>query len=145
LGLSSCRASTARSICRPTISRAGTPSTRSSSFASSSTRAGRPAGLDACDGVGEHADYGLLTLLRQDDVGSLQVHTKQGWIEAPSVPESFVCNIGDMLNRMTGGLYRSTPHRVRLNTSGRDRLSFPLFFDPDFDARIEPIQQRRHR
>ena len=56
------------------------------------------------------------------------------------MPESFVCNIGDMLDRMTGGLYRSTPHRVRLNTSGRDRLSFPLFFDPDFDARIEPIR-----
>ena len=73
-------------------------------------------------------------------VGGLQVHTTQGWIEAPPVPQSFVCNIGDMLDRMTGGLYRSTPHRVRLNTSGRDRLSFPLFFDPDFDARIEPIR-----
>ena len=99
-----------------------------------------PAGLDVRHGVGEHTDYGLLTLLRQDDVGGLQVHTRQGWIEAPPVPDSFVCNIGDMLDRMTGGLYRSTPHRVRLNTSGRDRLSFPLFFDPDFDARIEPIR-----
>ena len=48
--------------------------------------------------------------------------------------------IGDMLDRMTGGPYRSTPHRVRLNTSGRDRLSFPLFFDPSWDARIEPIR-----
>jgi polar amino acid transport system ATP-binding protein len=99
-----------------------------------------PAGLDVRDGVGEHTDYGLLTLLRQDAVGGLQVHTREGWIEAPPVAESFVCNIGDMLDRMTGGLYRSTPHRVRLNTSGRDRLSFPLFFDPDFDARIEPIR-----
>jgi len=99
-----------------------------------------PAGLDVRDGVGEHTDYGLLTLLRQDAVGGLEVHATQGWIEAPPVPESFVCNIGDMLDRMTGGLYRSTPHRVRLNASGRDRLSFPLFFDPDFDARIEPIR-----
>ena len=99
-----------------------------------------PDGLDVRDGVGEHTDYGLLTLLRQDSVGGLEVHAKSGWIEAPPVPESFVCNIGDMLDRMTGGLYRSTPHRVRLNSSGRDRLSFPLFFDPDFDARIEPIR-----
>jgi polar amino acid transport system ATP-binding protein len=99
-----------------------------------------PDGLDVRHGVGEHTDYGLLTLLRQDAVGGLQVHAKQGWIEAPPVPQSFVCNIGDMLDRMTGGLYRSTPHRVRLNTSGRDRLSFPLFFDPDFDARIAPIR-----
>ena len=99
-----------------------------------------PAGLDVRDGVGEHTDYGLLTLLRQDAVSGLQVHTREGWIEAPPVPESFVCNIGDMLDRMTGGLYRSTPHRVRLNASGRDRLSFPLFFDPDMESRIEPIR-----
>ena len=99
-----------------------------------------PAGLDVREGVGEHTDYGLLTLLRQDEVGGLQVKAPGGWIDAPPVPGSFVCNIGDMLDRMTGGLYRSTPHRVRLNTSGRDRLSFPLFFDPDVDARIEPIR-----
>ena len=99
-----------------------------------------PAGLDVRDGVGEHTDYGLLTLLRQDRVGGLQVRTAAGWIEAPPIEDSFVCNIGDMLDRMTGGLYRSTPHRVRLNTSGRDRLSFPLFFDPDMAARIEPIR-----
>lgn len=99
-----------------------------------------PAGVDAQHGVGEHTDYGLLTLLRQDDVGGLQVRTREGWIEAPPLPRSFVCNIGDMLDRMTGGLYRSTPHRVALNRSGRHRLSFPLFFDPDFDACIEPIR-----
>ncbi|HEX5379473.1 MAG TPA: 2OG-Fe(II) oxygenase family protein, partial [Phenylobacterium sp.] len=47
-------------------------------------------------------------------------------------------NIGDMLERLTGGRYRSTPHRVK-NTSGRDRLSFPLFFDPDFFAPMTPL------
>jgi isopenicillin N synthase-like dioxygenase len=99
-----------------------------------------PDGVNALHGVGEHTDYGLLTLLRQDDVGGLQVHAAGGWIEAPPLPGSFVCNIGDMLDRMTGGFYKSTPHRVRINSSGRDRLSFPLFFDPDFDARITPIR-----
>jgi isopenicillin N synthase-like dioxygenase len=89
-------------------------------------------------GVGEHTDYGVLTILKQDEVGGLQVKSHGRWIEAPPVPGSFVCNIGDMLDRMTGGLYRSTPHRV-LNTSGRDRYSFPFFFDPGFDARIERI------
>ncbi len=99
-----------------------------------------PSGLDVQDGVGEHTDYGLLTLLRQDDVGGLEVRTSRGWRTAAPVADSFVCNIGDMLDRMTGGLYKSTPHRVRLNQSGRDRLSFPLFFDPDFDVRIKPIR-----
>eukprot|EP01032_Pedospumella_encystans_P004658 gene4658-5533_t len=44
-----------------------------------------------------------------------------------------------MLDRMTGGLYKSTPHRVVRNASGRDRLSFPLFFDPNFFARVQRI------
>jgi len=98
-----------------------------------------PTGRDVQWGVGEHSDYGLLTILWQDDVGGLQVKTGAGWVDAPPVPDSFVCNIGDMLDRMTGGLYRSTPHRVLLNTSGRDRLSMPFFFDPDFEARVRPI------
>ncbi|MDM0068495.1 2-oxoglutarate and iron-dependent oxygenase domain-containing protein [Variovorax sp. J31P207] len=99
-----------------------------------------PDGMDVHWGVGEHTDYGLLTILRQDDVGGLQVRTPGGWIEAPPVAQSFVCNIGDMLDRMTGGLYKSTPHRVTRNTSGRDRLSFPLFFDPNFEARVRRIE-----
>jgi isopenicillin N synthase-like dioxygenase len=99
-----------------------------------------PAG-DSGWGVGEHTDYGLLTLLLQDDNGGLQVHTPDGWVDAPPLPDTFVCNIGDMLERLTSGWYRSTPHRVR-NTSGRDRLSFPFFFDPDFAATVPPLPAR---
>ena len=89
-------------------------------------------------GVGEHTDYGLLTILKQDDAGGLEVKSGSNSINAPPVPHSFVCNIGDMLDRMTSGVYRSTPHRVR-NMSGRDRLSFPFFFDPNFDAIVETV------
>ncbi len=100
---------------------------------------------DPAWGVGEHTDYGLLTLLAQDDIGGLQVKIPDGgpgsWIEAPPIPGALVCNIGDMLDRLTGGHFRSTPHRVR-NVSGRDRLSFPLFFDPGFDAVIRPLPGR---
>ncbi|HEY4944301.1 MAG TPA: 2-oxoglutarate and iron-dependent oxygenase domain-containing protein [Rhizomicrobium sp.] len=91
-------------------------------------------------GVGEHTDYGLLTLLAQDDAGGLQVKSPTGWTEAPPVARTLVCNIGDMLDRLTGGLYRSTPHRAK-NLSGRGRLSFPFFFDPGFAAQIVPLPQ----
>lgn len=97
------------------------------------------ADVDAPWGVGEHTDYGLLTLLYQDDSGGLEVRTQRGWIAAPPLPGTLVCNIGDMLDRMTAGLYRSTPHRVKLNRGVRDRLSVPLFLDPSFDARVQPI------
>jgi isopenicillin N synthase-like dioxygenase len=89
-------------------------------------------------GVGEHTDYGLLTILKQDDTGGLQVKVKDTWTDAPPIAGAFLCNIGDMLDRMTAGLYRSTPHRVQ-NVTRRNRLSFPFFFDPNFNAVIKPI------
>lgn len=96
-------------------------------------------GLDYAFGVGEHTDYGLLTLLAQDDNGGLQIKGRDGvWFDAPPIPGTLVCNIGDMLDRLTRGVYRSAPHRV-INTSGQDRLSWPLFFDPAFDAVVEPL------
>jgi isopenicillin N synthase-like dioxygenase len=89
-------------------------------------------------GVGEHTDYGLLTLLAQDDVGGLEVKARSGWVAAPPVREALVCNIGDMLERLTAGRFVSTPHRV-VNRAGRERLSFPFFYDPDFAALMTPI------
>jgi isopenicillin N synthase-like dioxygenase len=67
------------------------------------------------------------------------VKSRSQWIAAPPVPGSFVCNIGAMLDRMTRGLFRSTPHRVR-SPAPRDRLSFPFFFDPNFFAAVQPIE-----
>ncbi len=90
-------------------------------------------------GVGEHTDYGLLTLLQQDEVGGLQVWHRDQWLPAPPLPDSLVCNIGDMLERLTAGRYVSALHRVR-NVSTRDRISMPLFLDPGFDAVLEPIK-----
>lgn len=89
-------------------------------------------------GVGTHTDYGLLTVLKQDDCGGLEVHAKSGWIAVPPLTNTFVCNIGDMLDYLTQGRYRSTPHRVR-NTSGRERYSYPFFFDPGFSAPIKSL------
>ncbi len=56
-------------------------------------------------GVGEHTDYGLLTILQQDSCGGLEVKTKSGWVAVAPVEGVFVCNIGDMLELLTRGLY----------------------------------------
>jgi isopenicillin N synthase-like dioxygenase len=94
-------------------------------------------------GVGEHTDYGLITLLAQDSHGGLQVRRGDTWLDVPADRYVFVVNIGDMLERMTRGGYRSNPHRVR-NLSGADRLSFPLFVDPSWDARVTPLPDSAH-
>jgi isopenicillin N synthase-like dioxygenase len=89
-------------------------------------------------GVGEHTDYGVLTILKVTGPG-LEVKNRQNqWVSAPPIDNSFVVNLGDMLEKMTRGLIRSTPHRVK-NMNSSDRLSFPFFFDPNFSAVVEPI------
>ena len=98
------------------------------------------AASEASWGVGEHTDYGMLTILRQDDSRRLQVKSRSRWIDAPPIPGSFICNIGDMLDRLTRGIYRSTPHRV-LNSTDRDRMSLAFFFDPNYGAEVRPIDQ----
>ena len=89
-------------------------------------------------GVAEHTDYGLLTLLLQDASGGLEVRGTDGWQEVRPESGALVCNLGDMLERISGGRYRSTPHRVHPPT-GAGRISAPLFLDPSWDATVPGI------
>jgi isopenicillin N synthase-like dioxygenase len=98
---------------------------------------------DLSMGVGEHTDYGYLTILKQDPAGGLQVRSLQNageWLEAPPLPGTFVVNLGDALEHNTQGLFRATPHRVlqRLNAEN-GRISMPYFFDPSFDAEMKSM------
>lgn len=92
-------------------------------------------------GCGAHTDYGLLTLVNQDeDITALQVRNRSGeWISAPPIPGTFVCNIGDMLQILSNGLYESTLHRV-INNAPKYRVSVAYFYEPNFDALIEPLE-----
>ncbi|MEP2707608.1 MAG: 2OG-Fe(II) oxygenase family protein [Roseibium sp.] len=90
-------------------------------------------------GVAPHTDFGVLTVLLQDESGGLQVQAKSGdWIEAPPIPGTLVCNIGDLLARWTNNRFASTVHRV-INRSKGARYSIPIFFDPHTDTIIDPI------
>lgn len=89
-------------------------------------------------GVAAHTDFGMITVLCQDAVGGLQLQRPNGeWVEVPPVAGTFVVNVGDLLNRWSNHRFRSTPHRV-VNTSGRQRLSLVLAYDPNFETVVDP-------
>jgi isopenicillin N synthase-like dioxygenase len=89
-------------------------------------------------GAGAHTDWGSITMLLQDDCGGLEVQNADGeWIRATPIRGTFVVNLGDMIQRWTNDLYKSTMHRVLNNMSGRDRYSVPVFLNPDYFYRVE--------
>ena len=90
-------------------------------------------------GIGAHTDYGFLTILSQDENGGLQVLNREGcWVNASPVADTFVVNIGDLVQTFTNDRFVSTMHRV-INTSGNERYSLPFFIDLDFDAEVSVV------
>lgn len=115
---------------------------------------GQPVPDDKVLGIGEHSDYDMFTILATDDVAALEILNPAGdWIPAPPIPGTFIVNVGDLLERITNDLYRSTVHRA-VNRTEWDRYSIPFFtnIDPlevvdvlpscvsdDRPARYEPV------
>lgn len=99
----------------------------------------RPAGADPGElGAGAHTDWGAITVLAQDAVGSLQVlGPRSEWIDVEPVADALVINLGDLLEVWTNGRFRSTLHRVI--GADRERYSVAVFCDLDVEARIEVI------
>lgn len=99
-------------------------------------------GLGASEqGVGAHSDPGILTLLLiEPGVGGLQVRLDDGWRDVPPADDSFVVNIGELLEVATDGYLRATQHRVMSPPAGTERISIPFFFNPGLDAEVPRIE-----
>jgi isopenicillin N synthase-like dioxygenase len=102
--------------------------------------------------IGEHSDYGTITLLWQiNDVPGLQVQDlKEEWHSVPYADDGVVVNIGDLLQRWTNDYFVSTKHRVVNSHIHLPRYSMPHFVDPtpgtivknltDQENKYEPIE-----
>jgi isopenicillin N synthase-like dioxygenase len=91
-------------------------------------------------GAGAHSDYGLITLLATDDVVGLQIckdrnAQPQVWEYVAPMKGEFIVNLGDMLERWSNSIFRSTLHRVVLD--GRERYSIAYFVEPSHDCVVE--------
>ena len=106
--------------------------------------------------IGEHSDYGTITLLWQiNDVPGLEVQDLKGdWHSVPYAEDGVVVNIGDLLQRWTNDYFVSTKHRVVNSHIHQERYSMPHFVDPtpgtmitnlrNEPAKYEPIESKEY-
>lgn len=93
--------------------------------------------------AGAHEDINVITLLLGAEEAGLQLMSREGeWLEVPAPEGSIVINVGDMLQRQTGGQLPSTTHRVVNPAPERrhlPRFSMPYFLHYRPDWLIEPF------
>ncbi|NP_001312109.1 1-aminocyclopropane-1-carboxylate oxidase-like [Nicotiana tabacum] len=96
---------------------------------------------DLIKGLRAHTDAGGIILLFQDDkVSGLQLLKDDKWIDVPPMRHSIVINLGDQLEVITNGKYKSVEHRVIAQPHG-NRMSIASFYNPGSDAVIYPAPQ----
>ncbi|KAK8966185.1 Protein SRG1 [Platanthera guangdongensis] len=93
---------------------------------------------DAVIGMKPHSDASVVTLLLTDkDVEGLQVLKDGEWFTIPTVPNALLANLGDQMEIMTNGIFKSPVHRVVTNP--QERISVVMFYSPNDEKYIEPI------
>ncbi|RZC46375.1 hypothetical protein C5167_039320 [Papaver somniferum] len=90
-------------------------------------------------GLSAHSDHGGLTILMQNDVNGLQVRYNDTWIPVHHVPGTLVVNIGDYLEILSNGRYKSVEHRAVVNEE-KTRISIAVGHGPDLNSIIAPAR-----
>lgn len=88
---------------------------------------------DAGQGVGEHSDSGVLTLILADHADGVQIVRDDGVINVDAVRGTLFVVLGRSLATATGGTSTAARHRVFSPPEGRERYSIPFFFSPRLD------------
>ncbi len=90
-------------------------------------------------GIAPHTDTSFLTLLAPNDVPGLAIRTQSGkWISAPAIPDAYVVNGGQLLQRWTNDCFLATPHRA-VNHSGGERYALAFFCDSNIDWPVAAV------
>ncbi|CAJ1931355.1 unnamed protein product [Sphenostylis stenocarpa] len=91
-------------------------------------------------GLPVHTDFNALTVVLQSQVSGLQVIKDGKWIAVPAVPNAFVINLGDQIQVLSNGRFKSVHHRAVTNKFG-PRVSMAMFYSPNLDTIIGPIEE----
>ncbi|KAJ9603847.1 hypothetical protein H2200_011368 [Cladophialophora chaetospira] len=103
--------------------------------------------------LASHTDQGVITILFQNQIAGLQVRPPkytgpikddEKWLDAPVIPGAVLINIGETMSFFSGGLMKSTLHRVARSPlaedQGKDRFSMAYFCHPNMDTLLEVLQ-----
>nr|AJI44437.1 oxoglutarate-dependent dioxygenase 3 [Ocimum basilicum] len=89
-------------------------------------------------GLSPHSDVSTITILLQvNDTDGLQIRKDGAWIPVSPLPDAFIVNIGDALEIVSNGAYRSIEHRACVN-GDRERMSVATFVHPKVDGEVGP-------
>ncbi|KAI8565656.1 hypothetical protein RHMOL_Rhmol03G0277500 [Rhododendron molle] len=96
---------------------------------------------DQVFGVKPHSDGSGVTVLLQDkEVQGLQVLKEDQWLTVPVIPHALFVNLGDQMQIMSNGVFKSPFHRVVTNRE-REKITVAMFKRPDPEKEIEPVDQ----
>ncbi|XP_008809847.3 gibberellin 2-beta-dioxygenase 8-like [Phoenix dactylifera] len=95
---------------------------------------------DRVFGLVPHTDTSFLTIVRQDQVGGLQLMKDGRWITVKPNADALIVNIGDLFQAWSNGVYKSVEHRVMSNPQ-QERFSVAYFLCPSYDTVIRSLAE----
>lgn len=93
---------------------------------------------DLALGVVAHTDMSGLTILVPNEVPGLQVYKDEYWYDVKYIPNALIVHIGDQIQILSNGKYKSVLHRTTVNKE-MTRMSWPVFLEPPPEQEIGPI------
>lgn len=92
-------------------------------------------------GMKPHTDASVITVVFIDDnVSGLQLQKDGVWYNVPIVPNALLVNVGDVMEILSNGFFKSPIHRVVTNAE-KERLSLVMFYTMNPEKEIEPLSE----
>nr|ABN79672.1 flavonol synthase [Rudbeckia hirta] len=89
-------------------------------------------------GVAPHTDMSSITILVPNEVQGLQVFKDDHWYDVAYIPNALIIHIGDQIEILSNGKYKSVYHRTTVNKE-KTRMSWPMFLEPPPEFEVGPI------